>query len=621
MTHTRTPHYRRAAMGLFLAAAFCSLAVAQAPQYTISTFAGNGTNGYDGDGGPAIDAILDYPVGVAVAPDGTVYIADAFNARIRKVDPSGTITTIAGTGERNYDGDGGPAVDAKISSAYGITLDQDGNIYFADVLISSVRKIDTSGIITRVAGVGLPGSGGDGGPATGAPLNMAIDVAISPDGLLYIADTFNNVIRMVDADGNMQTIAGDGTARFGGDGGPAEYARINHPEGIAFDSAGNLYIADTFNNRIRKISAGDHIISTLAGQTDPGFTGDGGPAVDAMLSSPRGIAVDASGNIYFTDKLNDRLRMISESGNIYTIAGTGLFGESASDGLATDSNLRFPFGVDVAPDGRIFLVDGDNSEVKLLTPVPTIPAVSDGGVVTSSAFGAFDSAAPGAWLELYGSSLAAHTRTWSELDFAGGNVPHSLGGTRVEIDGKEGVLSYVSGNQVNVQIPADVVPGEREIVVYSAEGASTPYKIRIDDTMPGLLAPAAFNVDGVPYVVALESDGQTYVLPTGTVEGVTSRPARPGETITFYGTGFGAVAPGTAMDGVTEQENSLIRSFEVFFGDAAGTVTYAGLAPGSLGLYQFNVVVPVAPAGDQVPVTFKLGGVSGQQQLFTAIGN
>ena len=625
MTHNRTPHLRRAAVGLFLVAAFCSLAVAQAPQYTISTFAGNGTVGYDGDGGPAADAILNYPSEVLVGPDGSVYISDSFNARIRKVDPSGTISTIAGTGTRNYSGDGGAATDAELSAPYGLALDKDGNLYFTDVLVSVVRMIDKSGNVNLFAGLGTPGAGGDGSAAVDAAFYNPIAVVVGPDGNIFITDTFNNRIRVVGSDGIVATLVGDGTARYGGDGGPARYGRISHPEGLAFDSAGNLYIADTFNNRIRKVSAADNTITTIAGQGDPGFSGDGGPAVDAMLSGPRGIAVDASGNVIFTDKLNNRVRMIAEDGNIYTIAGTGRFGDSADNGLGTDSDLRFPFGVSVAPDGRIFFVDGDNSKVKVLTPVPTIPSMSDGGVVTSSAFGAFDSAAPGAWLELYGSNLAARTRTWSELDFAGGRVPRSLGGTRVEIDGKEGVLSYVSGNQVNVQVPADVLPGKREIVVYSAEGASQPYQIQIDDTMPGLLAPAAFDVNGTPYVAALESDGgsdgQTYVLPEGAVEGITSRPAQPGETITFYGTGFGAVTPTNAMDGVTEEANSLVQSFQIFFGGTPGAVTYAGLAPGNLGLYQFNVVVPVVPASDQVPVTFTLGGQPGQQQLFTAIGN
>ena len=290
----------------------------------INTVAGNGTQGYMGDGGPATSAEIFAPVGTAVDSAGNLYFADQSNQAIRKVDSSGKITTIAGGPGAGHTGDGGPAINAKFDYPAGIALDKAGNLFIVDVDNEIIRKIDTGGTITTAAGTyslecintgHAPCFGGDGGPAAGALFNLATDVATDKVGNYFIADSDNHRIRRVDSGGTITTVAGNGTAGFAGDGGPAINAEINLATvsdkdhgAVTVDSNGNLYIPDFHNSRIRRVSAGG-TITTIAGNGTPGFSGDGGPAVFAELLNPSGIAVDGAGNLYFRD--NNRIRMVS----------------------------------------------------------------------------------------------------------------------------------------------------------------------------------------------------------------------------------------------------------------------------------------------------------------------
>ena len=280
----------------------------------ISTVAGNGTEGFGGDGGPAVAAQLDYPRGVALDGAGNLYIADSRNHRIRKVDAAGVITTVAGDGTEDgvgrggAGGDGGPAVAAQLYSPSGVALDAAGNLYIADTANRRIRKVDSAGVITMVAGGGPNDLRdlGDGGPAVGAHLNFPRAVALDAAGNLYIADFGYNQIRKVDAAGVITTVAGSRHFDYGGDGGPAVAAHLRHPRGVALDGAGNLYIADTANHRIRKVDAGTGVITTVAGDGNRDYGGDGGPAVWAQLNEPKGVALDAAGNLYIADSYRIR---------------------------------------------------------------------------------------------------------------------------------------------------------------------------------------------------------------------------------------------------------------------------------------------------------------------------
>ena len=263
-----------------------------------------------GDGGPATSASLNGPFGVALDGLGNGFIADTSNQRIRRVDAAtGIITTVAGDGFGGSSGDGGPATSARLFHPTGVALDGTGNLFIADLGNHRIRKVDTSGIITTVAGDGFGGFSGDGGPATIASLNLPHGVALDGAGNLFIADQFNHRIRKVDTSGIITTVAGNGSATFPGDGGPATSARLFHPTGVALDGAGNLFIADSSNHRVRKVDTSG-IITTVAGNGSFGFSGDGGPATSARLGSPSGVALDSSGNLFIVDLFNDRIRKV-----------------------------------------------------------------------------------------------------------------------------------------------------------------------------------------------------------------------------------------------------------------------------------------------------------------------
>jgi hypothetical protein len=381
----------------------------------ITTFAGGGI----GDGGPATNAPLNDPSGVAVDTAGNIYIADYGNSRIRKITvSSGVITTIAGTGTDGYAGDGGPATSAQLNRPSGVAVDTAGNIYIADYGNSRIRKVDAiTGVITTIAGTGTSGYAGDGGPATSAQLNDPRGVAVDTAGKIYIADTSNNRIRKVTGSpGVITTIAGTGTSGYAGDGGPATTARLNYPSGVAVDTAFNIYIADSDNYRIRKVTVSSGVITTIAGTGTDGFAGDGGPATSAQLNDPRGVAVDTAGNIYIADFFNNRIRTVTGSpGVITTIAGDGTSGYAGDGGPATSAQLRNPRGVAVDTAGNIYIADRDNDRVRkvLLAGVPSAPAKPSAptkpSVVAGNAAVAVSWSAPAA----NGSAISGYTATAS----------------------------------------------------------------------------------------------------------------------------------------------------------------------------------------------------------------
>ncbi|MBA3489856.1 MAG: trypsin-like serine protease [Longispora sp.] len=277
---------------------------------TITTVAGIGGQAYGGDGGQATDAQLSGPMGVTLDLEGNIVFTDTGNHRIRRIDAKGTITTIAGSGTSGFDGDGRPATAARLDSPAGVAVDAKGHIVFADMGNHRIRRIDAKGIITTVAGSGVGGFSGDGRPAAAAQLKVPSGVAVDANGNIIIADTLNHRVRRVSPAGVITTVAGIGKAGFGGDGETATAAQLNTPFGVAVEAGGNILVADTLNNRIRRVDV-DGTIATIAGDDESGFDGNGGPPSCAQLYQPHGIMTDTRGNVAFADTLNNRIRQFS----------------------------------------------------------------------------------------------------------------------------------------------------------------------------------------------------------------------------------------------------------------------------------------------------------------------
>src|ERR1022692_1870230 len=337
----------------------------------ITTVAGNGAAYYSGDGGPATNAQLVYPPGVAVDGSGNLYISDLSNVVRKVAAATGIITTVAGNGAAGYSGDGGPAINASFHSPSGMAVDGSGNLYIGDTGNDAIRKVAAAtGIVTTVAGDGAAGYSGDGGPASSAGLSGPQGVAVDGSGNLFVADTGNAVMRKVAAaTGIITTVAGNGTAGYAGNGGAAIKAKLSGPSGVAVDGAGNLYIADTQNNAIRKVVAATGIITTVAGNGAAGYSGDGGPATKAELYSPMSVAVDGSGNLYIADWQNNLIRRVTAAtGIITTVAGNRAEGYSGDGGPATSAELNLPIGVAVDSSGNVYMADSNNYRIRLLVP-------------------------------------------------------------------------------------------------------------------------------------------------------------------------------------------------------------------------------------------------------------
>jgi sugar lactone lactonase YvrE len=558
---------------------------------SITTVAGNGTFGFSGDGGPATSASLANPSGVAVDGAGNLFIADFANHRIRRVNAAGTITTVAGNGTIGFSGDGGPATSASLRNPLGVAVDGAGNLFIADFIDQRIRRVNTAGTITTVAGNGASGFSGDGGPATSANLAYPIGVAVDGAGKLFIADWFNERIRRVDAAGTITTVAGNGTFGFGGDGGPATSASLREPLGVAVDAAGNLLIADTSNQRIRRVDPAGTIM-TVAGNGTFGFSGDGGPATSGSLSFPAGLAVDGAGNLFIADTLNHRIRRVDAAGTITTVAGNGTLGFSGDGGPATSASLWNPVGVAVDGAGNLLIADSANKRIRRVDTAGTITTVAGNGLGVFSGDGgpATSAGLPAPW------GLA--------VDGAGNLFITDTDNHRVRRVDTAGTITTVAGNGLGV---------------FSGDGGPA--------TSASLKSPFGVAVDGASNLLIADSDGRIRRVDIGgtimTVAGNGlfgfSGDGGPATNARFAGP-RGLAVDGAGNLSIADQANHRIRrisapentppgskvSYQTLVTLPNGSEATVSLTFGAV-LSGGNTTVTTSSAGPPSPNGFKLG--------------
>ena len=337
----------------------------------VVTIAGNGTHALTGDGGPATKAGIGGPFGVVIGPDGALYICETENHAVRRVDlKTGVISTVAGSGTAGYSGDGGLATQATCREPYEIRFDKPGNMYFVEMKNHLVRKVDrATGKISTIAGTGDPGFSGDGGPATKAQLNVPHSITLDTAGNVYIADIGNHRVRIVDAKtGGIRTLSGTGKKEKTPDGAPFANTPLNGPRTLDFDGQRSLYLALREGNAVYRLDLQTETIHHLAGTGKSGYNGDGGPAKSAQLAGPKGIALGPSGDIYLCDTESHTIRVIrAKTGIIETIVGDGQPGDGP-DGPPRQCRLDRPHGVFVDSTGLVYIGDSSNNKVRVLRP-------------------------------------------------------------------------------------------------------------------------------------------------------------------------------------------------------------------------------------------------------------
>jgi uncharacterized protein (TIGR03437 family) len=633
----------------------------------INTVVGNGSLGFKGDGSAANAAILNQPTGIALDPSGNLYIADSENYRIRKAASgggSGAISTIAGNGGVSYSGDGGQATKAQLNSPLGVAADSSGNLYIADTANNVVRKVTAAGAISTLAGNGTLGSGGDGSAATSAQLNAPQGVAVDASGSVYIADTGNARIRKVSTTGAISTYAGSGTAGFAGDGAAATSAQLNLPIGLAFDSAGNLFIADYGNNVVRKVAAAGGVITTVAGNTVQSYGGDGQAATKASLNGPQAVAVDNGGNLYIADSQNNRIRVVTPAGSISTVAGTGLPGYTGDGHQATSAQIVSPSGLAVDYSGAVYITDSSSLVRRFVVggPIFTIagngtqgysgdggPAISaqlnapmglavdSKGVlyvadaannsirslqaagfassiaaVVSAASNQTGAVAPGEMLVLYGSGLGPSGPAVSAAYGSNGMLPLSVAGTSVYFNGVPGRVFYSSATQVSAIVPFGVSSGNLAIYVSYQGQTSAPATVTV-----AAAAPALFTMDysGKGQAVAVN-------VSDSSLNGA-AHPAKAGAFVLLYATGLGQTNPG-GVDGLLDSPPYPLPVLPVTatIGGKTATVQYAGGAQSLVaGIFQINLQIPSGLTPGANAVVLAAGGVSSPAGVTIVTGN
>jgi uncharacterized protein (TIGR03437 family) len=570
---------------------------------SISTIAGNGVISYSGDGGPASSAQLNTPQAVAVDSSGNFYIADTLNNVVRKVTAGGTISTIAGNGTAGYGGDGGNATAAQLNHPQGIAVDSSGNVYVSDTQNARVREI-SGGAITTVAGNGTAGYGGDGGAASAAQLFVPIGIAVDSAGNLYIADFTNERIRKVSG-GNITTVAGNGNTGYSGDGGPAIDATLNGPTGVAVDSNGNLYISDLNNNVIREVSGGN--IMTIAGSGLPGVGGDGGPATAALVGNPSGIAVDGAGNLYIASGSATVRKVYAGTGYITTIAGNGTRGYMGDGGPAIAGELNGPIALAVDSNGNVYVADSANNAIRLLTFAGYQLSIAAAANAASNLTGAVSG---GEVLVFYGSGMGPAALSVNSVGLSG-VYPSTLNGVTVTIGGHPAPILYASATQLAVVVPFEVSGETTEAFVQYQGQFSSPFPVTLAQSTPGIFTA---NLSGQGQAAAINDHNNSFSYNNA------ANPANAGDYIEIYVTGAGQTSPAGVDGQPYGGPANCVLPVKVTIGGVSEVPQYCGGVPGQIaGLTQLNVPVPSGLPAGNAAISVTIGGVNAQSGVTVAV--
>lgn len=577
-------------------ASSASIAVMFNAQQLLVTVAGTGANAQSGDGGPAIAASLSSPTGIVVDKQGNIIFSDSNNLRVRKVSPDGIISAFAGTGVLGSSGDGGPAVDATMNVPTGLAIDSAGAVYIADTNLSKIRKVGVDGKITTVAGKnsGFGDFSGDGGQATAADLNFPEGVAVDSAGNIYIADEGNHRIRKVTAaTGVITTIAGTGLLGSGGDGGPATQADLNFPGGVAVDAGGNVYIADVGNRRIRRINASDGKITTIAGTGVAGYNGDGIPAKDALLSPnwPCLISIDPAGDLIVPDNGNNRIRKITIStGVISTIAGGGAAGAGADAVSPTGVVLARPTAAFVDTAGNLFISDTFNNRVRRTITASALRTVA---AVSAARYGSSSDLAADSIAAAFGNNLASAIQSANSLP-----LPAALGGTVVRVRDSLGVerlaqLFFVSPGQINFVVPSGTANGIAAITVTNDKGEIASGSVNIASVAPAFFSANA-NGEGVAAAALLriKPDNSTQYEPVARFDSAAGKFVSTPIDLGPAGDRVFLIAFATGVRG-----RSALSNVQALIGGVNALVSYSGPSPGLIGLDQANIQLDRSLAG------------------------
>ncbi len=556
-------------------------------QPTIKLIAGGNGLAPIGDGGPAVNAFIGQVGNITVDAAGNLYIWDATDSRVRKVNTAGIISSVTATvGQLK-----------EIGRTGGLGTDSAGTLYIGDTQSYVVRKVDTSGVMTTIAGngtAGISGNNGSGSQATSVPICSPSGVVADRAGNVYFGSSICGTVRKVDTSGVLTTFAGNGSPSF-----------LETPWALAIDNSGNLYACDDgVGTRVYKVTPGG-AITIIAGNGTNGFSGDGGPATSAQLFEARAVAVDAAGNVYIADTGNGRVRKVDTSGTITTVAGGGNTSPNEVDGgPPTGVNVG---ALDVAVDssGNLYIYGGNRvykvSGLSTGTTPPAAPAISANGVVNGASFQ--PGVAANSWVTIQGTNLAAQMDDWSH-SIVNGALPTSLDGVSVTMGGKPAYVYFISPGQLNVLAP-DVPAGPISVTVTTAAGTSTAFS-----TTASAYGPAFFLWPG-SQVVATRQD-YTYAAKAGTFAGSTTVPAKPGDVLILWATGFGPTIP-ASPSGVSVPASggfSTASAPTVTVNNTPATVYGAALAPGSAGLYQIAIQVPTTLADGDWPIQATIGSVA-----------